>query len=420
MTPEVAQELRGAIESDDTQKAAQFAKDCEDLDAGLFNWNMPPLAAARSVEMVDLLLTHGASVEGISRWWEPGFGAHEVRPPIAKYLLELGANISPHAAAAIGLTDELRGVLENTPALVIAPGGDGCHPLHFARTIETAKVLLAHGADIQAKDDDHDSTPAQWRIKDSPELVRFLLDSGATPDIFLAAALGDLDLVEDLVSKDPLSTSQRIGHNSGAFPGIGYKGRGGTIYQWTLGFNLSPHEVALKNGHQQVYDFLFAHTAPRHQLLIACTCANRSVAEGLAAADPTLVDQLDPDDYTLLAKFCWETNISFEAAHLMLDIGLPVDVPEINHGFMALHNAAWCGNPALVDLLLKHGHPTDRRDPEFNATAIGFAIHSCTQAKRHPDGKFHEVLRLLIDAGVPLDDHKPPVSDKEICALLQP
>ena len=411
--------LKDAIESNDLDAAALILREIADLSAEKFEWGMPPLAASRSPEMVDLLVENGAETEAVSQWWSQGFGAHLVSPTTAEYLLELGASISPHAAAAIGLVDELRALLADDPSLAHAPGGDGGTPLHFARSCEVAENLLNAGADPNARDEDHDSTPAQWRIKDSPDVVRLLLDRGARPDIFLAAALGDFKVAESLLKSDPDCTDQRIGYNRGAFPGIGHNGRGGTIYQWTLGFNLTPHEVALKNGHEEMYAYLFDHSSRKQQFLVACTIPNRTAAEAILAENPTIIQELDVEDQSLLAKFCWETNISIEAVRLMLDVGFPVDVPESNHGFMALHNAAWCGNPELVKLLLDRGHPTDRRDPEFNATAIGFAIHSCTEAKRHPDGKFHQVLRLLIDAGVQLENHPKPVSDAAIDAMLQ-
>ena len=86
---------------------------------------------------------------------------------------------------------------------------------------------------------------------------------------------------------------------------------------------------------------------------------------------------------------------------------------------MALHNAAWCGDPELVKLLLDHGHPLDRRDPEYKATALGFALHSYLEARRHPDGKFLEVVKLLIDAGVPIDEPQRNCGDAAIEALLK-
>jgi ankyrin repeat protein len=72
--------------------------------------------------------------------------------------VERGAPLSVHAAAAFGFTDSLAGLLRADPSLVHAKGGDGCTPLHFARDVATAQLLLDHRADIGARDEDHDST----------------------------------------------------------------------------------------------------------------------------------------------------------------------------------------------------------------------------------------------------------------------
>ena len=189
----------------------------EQIDAGIFNWGMPALAGSQSVEMAECLLKQGATVEAVSKWWAPGFGASQVQPETARYLIEQGADLSPHAAAGMGLVEELARLLDDDPKRVCAPGGDGCHPLHFAQLLDVARLLVDRGADLNARDDDHKSTPVQWRVQDAPEVVRFLLEQGADPDIFLAAGLGDLELARELVAKDANVTEQRIGHNNGAF-----------------------------------------------------------------------------------------------------------------------------------------------------------------------------------------------------------
>src|SRR6516164_3939030 len=141
-----------------------------------------------------------------------------------------------HKAALAGLTNELAEMLVSDPALIEAKGMDARTPLHCASTVAVAALLLDHGAQIDARDEDHDSTPAQWRIGESPDVARFLLERGATPDIFLAAALGNIALAERLVSEDRDCLTHRIGKPP-EFPPVGYQGRGGTIYQWTLRFN---------------------------------------------------------------------------------------------------------------------------------------------------------------------------------------
>ena len=391
----------------------------EYLDDGICSWNKPPLSVCRSQEMVDVLLKHGANLAKVGKWWAPGFGTDEVLPEIGEYLIQRGATVTPHALAGLGLVDRLRTVLDEQPDQVHAKGGDGCTPLHFARTVEAAQLLLERGTNIDARDDDHNSTPAQWRIESSVEVTRFLLAQGATVDVFMAAALGDLHLARLAITNDPLCATYCIGNNNGPFPGLGFKGKGGTIYQWTLGFNRTPHEIALQRGYRDVYDLLMQHTPPKNKLLVACMIADRPLAESIASDHPNLLSEMDNEDRSLLAKMCWETNQNIEAARLMLDLGFPVDVPERNHGYTPLHNAAWCGNAELVELLIAAGHPLDIKDPQFGATPIGWACYSCLEAKRHPEDKFPRVVDVLLQAGASYDKKNYPSGHEGIDAVLK-
>src|SRR5438309_1702493 len=85
--------------------------------------------------------------------------------------------------------------------------------------------------------------------------------SNTPPDMFLAAALGDLDLVAELVARNPGCVAYRIGRLPD-FPPRGYEGRGGTIMQWTLAFNSHPHQIALLKGHSAIFDFLYERSDP--------------------------------------------------------------------------------------------------------------------------------------------------------------
>ena len=90
-----------------------------------------------------------------------------------------------------------------TPALVHARGGDGQQPLHEAKTVAIADFLLERGAGIDVRCIDHQSTPAQYALVDRPDVCRRLLERGATPDIFMAARLGDVALATRLLDADP-------------------------------------------------------------------------------------------------------------------------------------------------------------------------------------------------------------------------
>ena len=380
------------------------------------------LAAVQAIpsrEMAGLLLDHGLDLGAVSAAWSDGFGLDSVQPEVAALLVARGARLSPHAAAMLGMEEELLRMLEANPALVHAPGGDGARPLHFCRKLKLARLLLSRGAVVDARDEDHDSTAAQWRIGDAPDVTRELLARGAALDVFMAAGLGDLELAQRAVTENPQCTSWRIGNNSGPFPGIGAQGRGGTIYQWSLGFNRSAVEVALDRGHAAVAEFLRERTPPRAAFLIACARADRPSATRILAAHPGLVASLSAEELSLMAKYCWETNFNPEAVALMLELGFPVAAPEENHGFQPLHNAAWQGHPGVVDMLIRKGHPLNDRDPHFRGTPADWAMHSCRVEKRHPEGDFAGVLTLLFAAGGRPANSKFPSGDPAIDAIWQ-
>jgi ankyrin repeat protein len=323
-----------------------------------------------------------------------------------------------HEAARAGLTDKLAEMLAADPSLIDAKGMDARTPLHCAGTVAVAALLLDHRARIDARDEDHDSTPVQWLIGESPDVARFLLQRGAHPDIFLAAALGDLAMAEKLVAEDAGCPAYRIGKPP-EFPPLG-NGRGGTIYQWTLGFNSYPHQIALKKGHQAMFDFLYAASDTATRLLVNCVLARRAEAEAIAKEHPEIVPGLPDVDRELVARYCWETNTNYDAVKLMLDVGFPVAHPERSHGYTPLHNAAWAGSGDLVDLLIARGHPVDIRDPGYDATPLGYALHDCLVEKRHPEGEFARVVKALLAAGSPLERVKYPTGDAALDEVLQP
>ncbi|MBV8843715.1 MAG: ankyrin repeat domain-containing protein [Bryobacterales bacterium] len=328
------------------------------------------------------------------------------------------ADQAVHKAALAGQADTLTAMLRADTSLIDAKGMDARTPLHCAGTVAVAALLLDHGARIDARDEDHNSTPAQWRIGEAPDVARFLLERGARPDIFLAAALGDMALAEKLVGEDRGCPGHRIG-KAPQFPPLGHEGHGGTIYQWTLRFNSYPHQIALMKGYQAMFDFLYAESDLATRLLVNCVLGRREEAQAIASAHPEIVPELADVDRELLAKYCWETNTNYEAVELMLDLGFPVTHPERNHGYTPLHNAAWAGSGDLVELLIARGHPVDIRDPVFQTTPLIWALHDCLVEKRHPEGEFARVVKALLESGSPLEGVKYPTGHPEVDEVLQ-
>jgi ankyrin repeat protein len=411
MATSIHELLRRALELDDIAQVEALVRAHPEF-LNLANCR-PPVTAARSIAMSKHLLSLGADIKVVGQWWASGFETRKVDTNVANFLVERGAELTAHAAAGLGLVERLEQMLDAEPALIDAKGGDGCTPLHFSRNYAVARLLLSRGARVDARDDDHESTPAQWLIGDVPEVCRLLLEHGATPDIFMASALGERALVEKLVAANRGCLGYRIGKGT-EFPPLGYNGRGGTIYQWTLAFNSYPHQIALSKGHLALFEYLFENSDITTRFLVNCVLARRREAEALLVRNPSLVTSLPEEDLQLLAVYCWETNLNIEAVKLMLDLGFPIAHPERNHGYSALHNAAWAGNAQLVGLLLQRGHPVDIVDPHYKATPLGFAMHDCLVEKRHPEGEFARVVRSLLDAGSPWNALCYPTGDATV------
>src|SRR5262245_49818420 len=162
------------------------------------------IAAARQAnrEIVDVLLRAGADINQKSHWWAGPFHVLDTaasEPWLPSFLIGRGAVPEIHHAVRFGMGDEVGRMLAVDPSLVHARGGDGQLPLHFAQTVGMAEFLVGRGADLDARDVDHESTAAQYMVRDRQPVARFLVRRGATADLLMAAALGDVDLTRRLV-----------------------------------------------------------------------------------------------------------------------------------------------------------------------------------------------------------------------------
>lgn len=266
--------------------------------------------------MLKTLLELGADVNRRSDWdmgpWSPLHSAVFMRnPELTNFLLDHGAELDAHTAAGLGRVDDLKRMLESSPAIVHEPGGDGCTPLHFADTNETAQLLMDHGADVHARCVDHYSTPVQYLADKRPHVARYLFSRGATADIFSAILADDQEVVARLIEECPGVFDQRI--NQETFP-PGPQHDVHNIMTFSIGGDSTPMHAAAKSNRVWAIDLLVS----------AGHCPN--VRGGYDDATP-------------------------------------------------LHLAAWNDQPEVIAALLKHGADINVRSGEIhNNSPAGWAI----------------------------------------------
>ena len=196
----------------------------------------------------------------------------------------------------------------------------------------------------------------------------------------MAARLGDIPLATRLLDTDPACVAARI--NAPGYPPVPPF----NIYCWSIGFGMSPHDVALKFDHREVHDLLVARSPARIRLLNALLTADEPAANAVLAEDTSLLASLARQDHAHLAQAIFHER--FDAADLMLRIGFDPAAPGVDGG-TALHAACWVGSVQMVErLLVRGGVPLDARDPTHQSTPLGWAafgsVHRCAAGADYP------------------------------------
>jgi ankyrin repeat protein len=397
-----AAQLTAAVKANDVAAARRVftrhpeikARINEALPGGAFGTT--PLLAALPFgnrEMIDLILEQGADINQKSHWWAGGFGVLDNDHGLVEFLIARGARVDAYAAARHGMMDRLDALVSADPEAVHMRGGDGQTPLHVASSVEVAAYLLDHGADIDARDVDHESTPAQYMVRDRQDVARYLVARGARTDLLMVAALGDLERVRHHLDADPGSI--RLTVSDRWFPKRDPRS-GGSIYIWTLGPNKSPHVIAREFGHEDVLRLLLERSTPEMKLALACEIGDETLFRALLAARPDLAKTLTADEAHKLVFAAQANNTA--AVRLMLTAGWPLDVRG-QHGGTPLHWAAWHGNAGMVRELLRHQAPPNVRDADHDQTPVGWALHGSENSWHREHGDYAATLTALLEAG---------------------
>ena len=271
--------LRAAFHAHDVPAVRRLLSKHAELRARInepvFTFDSPAIAAFAGEEdgaLVEVLLEFGADPNRRSSWWAGGFHPlHGASATAAEKLIAAGAVVDACAAAHLDRVDLLAEILQREPGRVHERGGDGQTPLHFARSRAVVDLLLAAGADIDARDVDHRSTAAEWMLDRRQQagrydLAEYLVQRGASADIFLASALGLNERVRALLDLNPALLELRTTQGDyGEKPPSSYH-----IYMWTIGPDLLPMQVAAQFGHGDTVDVMRGYATPRPHLSAAC------------------------------------------------------------------------------------------------------------------------------------------------------
>jgi hypothetical protein len=176
---------------------------------------------------------------------------------------------------------------------------------------------------------------------------------------------------------------------------------GGTIYQWTLGWHVAPHDVARQFGHADVLRLLMERSPGDVKLLAACWAADDTAVKHLLEDNANLVANLSAVSCRQVAHAARNNNLP--AVRVMLAAGLPVDATGQHRG-TPLHWAAFHGNAEMIRETLRYQPPLELTDADFQATPLGWAIHGSVHGWYCRTGDYAATVELLLKAGAKLPE----------------
>lgn len=332
-------------------------------------------ARAGNLDAVKSLLDHGADVNARETYKGQTalmWAAAERHADIVKALLEHGADWKvqsssretklPKLSAASSVSPMSRGGL--TAFLFTAREGD----------METAKVMLDHGVDINQTDVDGTSGLVVSIMNKKYTFAKFLLDRGADPNVTdvkgRAALYAAIDMRNEDWSAlpmrkemDPMPSSELIkvilAHHANVDAKLTHPlpGRSGMDFgDVSLDEGTTPFMRAARSG-----------DADTMRLLLA------------AGADPKLITK-DGNNALLFAagigyrdkQTQGTESQALEAVKICMDQGLDINLTN-GKGETALHGAANRGSDLLVKFLVEHGAKLDARS-KTGLTPLDFAM----------------------------------------------
>jgi ankyrin repeat protein/catechol 2,3-dioxygenase-like lactoylglutathione lyase family enzyme len=296
-----------------------------------------------------------------------------------------GGGTPLHAAAAH--PDALKLLLERGADPNARDVGDNALPLHFAAgggPLESVRLLLDAGSDVQGVGDDHRMDVIGWAtcFADARrDVVDLLVERGAKHHIFSAVALKDLELIRRVVAESPEAIKRRLSHNEQeqtalhyvVAPADGLVGgmfRTGDHYKVLellieLGADLeardakdrTPMAMAMLRGDREAMRLLHAAGAKEPEAPAPAT--RRQKPSDLSASIQKITPMLGVPDID--ATIAWYRKVGFELAETHAEDG-KIDWAMVRFGEAGImfvpSGDAWRGETSGLSLWMR----TDRLD----------------------------------------------------------
>jgi ankyrin repeat protein len=323
----------------------------------------------------------------------------------------------------------------------IRDDGDNAYPLHFAAErldLPVIRLLIEHGADPIGDGDGHELSVIGWAtcwdyITADPEVTGYLLAHGARHTLFSAVAVGAVDAIPGIVRAAPEALAQvmdRTNRRRTALHLAVIKRQPDALrVLLDLGADTEARDLAgltaldqaALDGRAELAQLLIERNATIH-LPAAVALGRTADIEALIAVEPGC---LAPGRRwgSLIVRAAERGTAA--AIETLVRLGASVDaedgsatsVDEIG-GYTALHAAAWFGNTAAADALLRLGANPRLRDRKYCATAAGWADYS-----HHPETR-DRIVEGPIDVfdAIALDrpDRVAQILDADPAALDRP
>lgn len=295
-----------------------------------------------------------------------------------------------HLATIRNRHDAIRLLIERGADLNKRDFPDNAAPMHFAAAhgdFETLRLLVEAGADIEGHGDDHAVGVLGWATcfhQVRHEVAAYLLDHGATLNMWTAIALDRPNELREMIAQDPALLTARMSRNQHRRTPLHHAAAKNRLRMVQLLLELgadpnamdatgatAPTTASQERADPAVISALAAAGA-KLDLLTAINTSRFDEAEAMLRENPS---RIGADGADTIALHLAVSKNNLTALRWLLAHGVAVNAKRSiwDCNSTALHMTIESGAMDIARMLLEAGADPSIRDDKFDATAIGWA-----------------------------------------------